>query len=217
LQKGELVTSLNDLERRRFRAATDDGLLDIMMAAVVSMFALAPLLSGPLGDFWSSAVFGPLWFVVYLFIRVVREHVLAPRIGTVEPGIDRRRRLRRVAIMLFVVNGLAFGVGVGAGLGFWVGWLDLSGWVYPISLGVVALIGFSLAAYAMSVWRSAIYGLLLALAPVGGEWLWRNDLAEHHGFPVGFGAVALVMLTTGIIRLITLVRVHLLPGTQATA
>jgi hypothetical protein len=210
------VTELRDLERRTFRAATDDGLLDIMMAAIVSMFAVAPLLSDPLGDFWSSAVFGPFWFAMYLAIRVVHKHVVAPRIGTVEPGTDRRRRLRRVTIVLFVVNAFALVIGVAAAFGLWAGWLDLTELVYPIALGVAALIVFSMTAYALSVGRYAIYGLLVAAAPLGGEWLWRNDLAAHHGYPAGFGAVALIMVVTGIVRLTTLLRNHPLPRDTAT-
>ncbi len=207
---------LRDLERRTFRAARDDGLLDIMMAAIVSMFAFAPLLSGPLGDFWSSAVFGPFWFAIYLAIRVVHKHVVAPRIGTVEPGTDRRRRLRQVTTVVFVVNAVAMVIGAAAVIGFSAGWLNLSGLVYPISLGVVALVIFSMTSYALSVRRYAVYGLLVAVAPLIGESLWRNDLAEHHGYPVGFGAVALIMLITGITRFTTLVRAYPVPNDTAT-
>ncbi len=202
------MDELRDLERRTFRAARDDGLLDIMMAAFVSMFALAPLLSDPLGDFWSSAVFGPFWFAMYLGIRTVHTHFVVPRLGTVEPGTDRRRRLRRVTVAVFAVNAAAVVIGGAAAVGFSAGWLDLAGLVYPISLGVVALVILSMTAYALSVWRYAIYGLLVAAAPLVGEWLYRNDFAEHHGYPVGFGVVALIMVVTGITRFTTLVRTY---------
>lgn len=211
------MDELRALERRTFRAARDDGLLDIMMAAIVSMFAFAPLLSDPLGDFWSSAVFGPFWFVIYLGIRAVQKHVVAPRIGTVEPGTQRRRRLRHITMVLFTVNAVALVVGVAAAIGFWAGWLNVTELIYPISLGVAALVVFSMAAYALSVWRYAIYGLLVFAAPLIGEALWRNDLAEHHGYPVGFGAVALIMVITGLTRLTTLLRTHPLPNDTATA
>ena len=57
----------NDLaaaERRGFRSVVDTGLWDVMLASVVAMFAIAPLLSVRLGDFWSSAVFVPFWGLV---------------------------------------------------------------------------------------------------------------------------------------------------------
>lgn len=210
------MNDLRQLERRTFRSAKDDGLLDIMMAAFVSLFAVAPLLSDRLGDFWSSAVFGPFWFAMYLGVRAVQKHVVAPRIGTIEPGTDRRHRLRQVTMVVFAVNAVALAAGVAAAIGFGAGWLNLSGLVYPISLALVALVLFSMAAYALSVWRYAIYGLLVAAAPLVGEALWRNDLAEHHGYPVGFGAVVLIMLITGITRFTMLVRAHPLRNDTAT-
>ena len=202
------MSDLRDLERRTFRAARDDGLLDVMIAAIVSILALAPLLKGPLGDFWSSAIFGPVWFGLYLITQVVSERVVVPRIGTVEAGADRRSQLRRVNTVLLVVYGAALGLGVTVGSGVWAGWLDLRGFALPIPLGVVALVVLSLVAYANSVWRYAVYGLLLAIAPLVGEWLWQNDLANHHGFPVAFGAAALIILVTGIVRLTTVLRNH---------
>jgi len=206
------MSELKDLERWTFRETRDDGLLDIMLAAFASMFALAPVLSEPLGDFWSSAIFGPIWYATYLAIRFLRSNVIIPRVGTVEPGSDRRKRMRRVAIALWVVNLTALGIGFAAANGLWSDWLDLSGVVYPISLGLAALIGLSLSAYALSVWRYAVYALLVAVAPLFGEWMWQRDLADHHGFPVAFGSVALIMLLTGLLRFASLVRKHPLPS-----
>lgn len=210
------MSQLDELERRTFRAARDDGLFDVMMAAIVSMFALAPLLSGSLGDFWSSAIFGPLWFTTYLVIRSVRERIIAPRIGTIEPGGDRKTRLRRVNIVLLVVNSLAFLVGIAAGSGWLSDYIDLGGLVYPITLGLAGLVIFSLVAYATSTGRYAVYGLMVAIAPLVGEWLWQNDLANHHGFPVVFGSTALIILITGLARLATLLRRYPLPNHPTT-
>jgi hypothetical protein len=206
------MSELRDLERRTFRATRDDGLLDIVMAAFVSMFALAPMLSAPLGDFWSSAIFGPIWFTTYLVVRYLHSRVVVPRVGSVEPGPDRRNRMRRVAIALWIVNLVAFAVVAAAARGVWSDWLDLSGMVYPIVLGFVALVGLSLAAYALSVWRYAVYGLLVAVAPLVGEWLWQQGRTAHHGFPIAFGSVALIMLITGVTKFANLIRSHPLPA-----
>ena len=48
---------LKKAERKLFSMIFDDGLLDIMISAFLLMFAIAPLLSETMGDFWSSAVF----------------------------------------------------------------------------------------------------------------------------------------------------------------
>lgn len=206
------MSDFKEIERKTFQVARDDGLLDVMMAAFVSMFALAPLWSEALGDFWSSAVFGPIWFAGYLVVRYLRAQVVTPRLGSMEPGKPRQQRIRRAGIVMSVVLSIAYVVGVVATQGFGPDWFDLGELVYPITLGLTALIVFSLTGYSLSVWRYYVYGVLVAIAPLIGEWLWQNDLAAHHGYPVAFGSVAVIMLTAGIARLLTIIRDHPLPG-----
>ncbi len=75
---------LQRIERSTFRSVADSGLWDIVLASLVAMFAIAPLLSGRLGDFWSAAVFLPFFAILLLGIRVVQARVIQPRIGIVE-------------------------------------------------------------------------------------------------------------------------------------
>lgn len=206
---------LKALERRTFRAANDDGLWDVLIASVVAMFAIAPILSDRLGDFWSSAIFIPIWIATYLSIRIIRVRVVVPRIGTVIPGPQRTRRMRRFGLAMLIVNTAALIAGIAVAAAAATDRLDFDGLGYPIALSVGSLVGFSLAAYATSVVRFAVYGLMLAVAPLVGEWLWRNDLAEHHGYPVAFGAVAAVILIVGIVRFTTLMRSHPVPPNAA--
>jgi hypothetical protein len=93
--------------------------------------------------------------------------------------------------------------------------LGYNGLAYPLTLGVVSLVGFSLAAYATSIIRFAVYGFMFAVAPLIGEWLWRNDLANHHGYPLVFGTAATVVLIVGVIRFTTLIRTHPVPPNTA--
>jgi len=208
---------LKALERRTFRTASDDGLWDVLIAAVFSMMALAPLLSGSLGDLWSSAIFAPILLGTYLVIRAVRKQVVIPRIGIVRFGEDRRRRLRRFSLVMLLVNVVALLLGLAAAIGVQRGWVDLGGGGigYPLTLGMVILIGFSVGAYAASIPRYYLYGLMLAGAPLVGEWLWQRDLATHHGYPIVFGAAAVIILVTGITRFFTRLRGHPLPQDPA--
>jgi nitrate reductase gamma subunit len=48
--------------------------------------------------------------------------------------------------------------------------------------------------------------LLLGLAPPIGEWLWVNHLTSHHGYPVTFGVISGIMILTGIMLLLRLLR-----------
>jgi hypothetical protein len=204
---------LKALERRTFRTVTDDGLWDVLIAGVFSMFAIAPLLSESLGDLWSSAIFAPIWLVTYLIIHAVRKHVVTRRVGTVHFGEDRKRRLRRFSVVMVAVNLVAALLGLAAAIGVQRGWVNLGGdgIGYPLALGIVILVGFSVGAYAASIPRYYLYGLMLAGVPLVGEWLWRNDLATHHGYPIVFGAAAVIILVTGITRFFTRLRGHPLP------
>jgi hypothetical protein len=206
---------LKALERRTFRTANDDGLWDVLIASVIAMFAIAPLLSDRLGDFWSSAIFLPVWIVTYLTIQVIRARIVIPRIGTVSPTPQRTRRMCRFGLVMVIVNTAALVAGLAIAAAAATDRLDFDGIGYPIALSVVSLVGFSLAAYVTSIVRFALYGLMLAVAPLIGEWLWRNDLAAHHGYPVAFGTVAAIIFVVGIVRFATLTRSHPVPPNTA--
>ena len=209
---------LETLEQRTFLTVTDDGLWDVLIAAVFANLAIGPLLSEDLGDFWSSALLAPVWLAMYLVIRVVRRRIVNPRVGTVRFGTDRRRRLRKLSIVMLIVNVLAALLGAVAAIGVQTNWLDLGdGSIgYPLGLGIVVLVGFSGAAFVTGIARYYPYGLMLSVAPLIGEWLWRNDLATHHGYPIVFGTAAAIILVTGIARFMAVLRSHPLPQHPAT-
>jgi hypothetical protein len=193
---------LEALEKATFRAATDDGTWDVVAAGFVAMFAIAPLLSSTLGDFWSSAVFVPAWGALYLAVRLVRARVITPRIGVVRFGPPRTRRLRRFATTMLAVNVIAFFLGIGAVVAFQEEWIKDGSLGFPLVLTLTCLVIFSMAAFTLGIPRYYGYGLMLAAAPLVGEWLWRRGLASHHGYPIVFGVAATVMAAAGILRLI---------------
>jgi hypothetical protein len=153
---------LKAAERRVFRTAVDHGLWDVFLASMVAMLAIAPLLSETMGDFWSSAVFLPVYAGVYLAIRLIREHVVVPRVGLVQFGSYRKNRLRR----------------------------------------------FTVVAYFLEIPRVFLYGVLLAVASLIGEWLFRRGYVSHHGYPVAAGVSAGVIAAIGLIKFALLIRRH---------
>jgi hypothetical protein len=200
--------SLREAERKAFRTATDDGLWDILLGCFFLMFAAAPLLSERLGDFWSSAVFLPFWGLVYWVILLIRKHVVAPRVGSVKFGSRRKSRLVKFQVVMLVVNLAALILGILALLNM----DSVPGQVYGAILGLFLLIGFSLAAYYLDYSRLYVYGLLVGLAPLVGEWLYIQGYAAHHGFPVVYGVSAGIMILTGLVVFIRLLRRYPLPG-----
>ena len=194
--------SLKGAERKVFNLAVNDGLWDILMGCFFLIFAIAPLLSNTLGDYWSSAVFLPFWLLVYLIVRWIRKHMVIPRIGVVKFGRVRQTRLRKFTISMLVVNIIAAILGVVAFMSFG----GVAGQVYTMTLGLIFLIGFSTAAYILNINRLFVYGLLAGLSFLVGELLWVNGYASHHGLPITFGLTSGLMILVGLALFIRLLR-----------
>ena len=201
--------SLKDTERKVFQSTFADGLWDVFLGCSFPLqLAIGPFLSVSMGDFWSSAVFLPFWGAVYLVIWLVRKNVVAPRVGVVKFGAARKTRLKKYTAAMLVINVIAFILGIVAFLGFG----SLPAGEPPITMGLILLIGFSTAAYFLDFPRLYVYGLLGALAPLVGEWLYQNMGASHHGFPIVFGTLAGVMILTGLVTFARFLQNNPLPA-----
>ncbi|HSF81476.1 MAG TPA: hypothetical protein VLA49_09595 [Anaerolineales bacterium] len=194
--------SLKEAERKVFTSTYNDGMWDIFLGAFFLMFAIAPLLSNRLGDFWSSVIFLPFWGLVYLVILLVRRYVVRPRTGIVIFGQRRIARLMKFNLVMLGINTVAMVLGLAVALSF----TNLPSQAPTMILGLIFLIGFSLAAYFLDFSRFYLYGLLTGTAPLVGEWLYRNLGATHHGFPVTFGFVAGLMVLSGLVIFVRFLR-----------
>jgi hypothetical protein len=186
--------SLEQAEKRAFRTKYDDGLWDILAGCFFLIFVIALFLSARLGDFWTSAAFGAFMLLLLLGVRLIRKHVVVPRVGVVKFGRARKAKLRKFTLVMLVVNIVAVILGIFAATQF----EKLSGQMIAIIFGLILLAGFSLAGYFLDFSRLYIYGLLLGLSPQVGEWLYGKGLATHHGFPVTFGTSAAIMILVGL-------------------
>lgn len=198
--------SLRETERRAFRATFQDGLWDVFLGCIMAQLAIAPLLSTRLGDFWSSAVFLPVWLLVCAVIWLVRKYVVTPRMGTFRFGRARTRRLMRYSLVMLAANVLALILGTVAAFN-----PGTVGSMPSIGLGVILLAALSLAAYFLDYPILYLYGVLLALAPLVGEWLWRHKYVAHHGWPVTFGIASATIILIGLYKFVRLLRRYPLP------
>jgi hypothetical protein len=192
--------SLKDLERGLFRNSIQDGVLDIQIGLMLLSFVLPIYLSPKLGDFWSSAVFLPLWFLVIFGLRAYRKKVVQPRVGTMKYGTYRKKKLMTLNIIILVVNLLALILGLVTFFNF----SAFSGWGITAGFSIIILTGFSLAGFMLEMPRLYLYAILIAAAPVIGEYLYLNFGASHHGFPITFGFSSAVLVLTGLIILVRL-------------
>ena len=199
--------SLKDAERKVFRTTYNDGLVDIFLGCFFLMFTFGPYLSLILGDFWSSVAFLPFWALVYLVLKLIRKRVVTPRIGVVKFGQARKAKLIKFSAVMLILNVVALILGSVAALSFG----RVPGQMFTIIFGLILLIGFSIAAYFLDFNRLYIYGLLVGLSPLVGEWLWINGYATHYGFPITFGTSAGIMILAGLAVFIRLLHDNPVP------
>lgn len=194
------IEDLREAELRSFRTAYDDGLWDVLVACFVAMFAVAPLLSSSLGDFWSAAIFVPVWLGAYGLIWLIRRTVVSPRVGVVRLGVSRQRRLRTMTVLLLTLNAIAFIGGLIAAVQG-----PAAGWTTTIVFWLIVLALFSVMGYFLDTPRLYAYGLMLGAAVVIGEWLFREGYVAHHGYPVMFGLATIAIATVGLVRFVRLI------------
>jgi len=194
--------SLKELERNMYRDSIQDGILDIQIGCMLLMFVLPIYLNDFLGDFWSSMVFLPLWILVIIGFRAYRKKVIQPRVGKIQYGTYRKKRLKRTNIIILVINAIALLLGI---LSF-IQFKDVSGYVISSRFSIILLIGFSLAGYMLDFPRLYIYGIIISAAPIVGEYLYQNLGFSHHGFPATFGILSAGMIITGLIILVRLLK-----------
>jgi hypothetical protein len=198
----EQQIDLKELERRVWTSFYDDGLGDILLGCVILMFALAPLLSDiGFGDFWSAFVFLPFWAVVCILIVLLRKRVVIPRMGLVGFGRERKKRLIKFNILMFVVLSASLILGI----------VSLRGsmthaWVHSLRFIAIMLVGFGLAGYFLGFARLYVYGILAALSIPVGEWLYSHAGIPHHGWPITFGFTAGAVIVTGVIFFVRFLR-----------
>jgi hypothetical protein len=200
--------SLKQAEQRAFTSTFQDGLVDILIGSGISMLAITPILSRSLGDFGSSAVFVAFWALVWLVVWLLRRYVVKPRVGVVQFGTWRIARLTHFHVVILVVLLVSFALGIVSALGFG----KLPRWMPAVSLCLLMLCGFSIAAYLLNFSWLYLYGALAALAPLVGEALYIYVQAPHHGWPITFGFTAGVAILVGLVKFIRLLRAHPLPA-----
>ena len=128
-------------------------------------------------------------------------------------GSWRRARLTRFSVVMLVLNLVAFVLGIVFALRFGT----VPGWAHTASYSLIFLASFSLAATFLGASCLYLYGALIALSPLVGEWFYVHLNVPHHGYPVTFGLSAAVPICVGLVKLIRLLRAHPTPSREPYA
>jgi hypothetical protein len=199
--------SLKDAELKAFTSAFQHGLWDIFIGCFLLQFVIAPSLGRSLGAFWSSFVFLPFFAVVFLVLWMVRKNVIVPRVGIVEFGAWRKKRVIRFNIVMVLALTVVFALSILSLVQF----DSIPGWIHIARFSLVFLIGFCVAAYFLDFTRLYIYGVLIALSPIIGEVLYVYLKVPHHGIPITFGISAGLIILTGLLLFVRFLQDHPIP------
>jgi len=207
--------NLKELERKAFRSTFQDGLWDIFLGFLLLNMGGSTLLGGSeMSPLWSMIVLTVFAGVVLLLFWAGKKFITTPRIGSVKFGAQRKSKLKRVRLVLFMsvlVGALMSIWGVGsrvAGVPYLIAQVPLPAYVWAVQCVVV----FSLAAYFMDVTRFYFYGVLYALPfPLGILLAENTDLAGASSMAITFGASGAVMVLVGAVLFARFLRRYPLP------
>jgi hypothetical protein len=198
--------NLTKLEKKTFKFVHEDGLWDIMIGLTLIIFMVLPLYLSDAGlsDFWSSFVMLIPYALVFLIITTFRSKLVGPRIGFFKIGQSRRKKIRilNVLLVILLVLGAIFSL---LAFDLFVP-MDKQAWFFPLLISSVFLFMFSAAAFLLSGPRFLMYGIMIAFFVPAGEILFRKGILTHHGFPAVFGTAALIIILTGIIKLVLFIK-----------
>ena len=96
---------LKAAERKAYQLSTSqDGLYDIFFGSYIILLSAAPWLDeNGLPSPWSVILPFGLGMMIFLCIMLIKKFVVAPRIGQVRFGTERKRRLKRLSIAMIVI------------------------------------------------------------------------------------------------------------------
>jgi len=164
-----------------------------------------------MGDFWSAFIFLPFFGLLYLLIHLVRKNIVAPRIGTFKLGKPYQKKQFIFNLVMVAINLVIFALGLVA-FYLTVKTSVVNGKVAGVVIngifGLVIFLGFSASAYILKYPRLYVYGSLMLLAPLVGEWLYTYHGALHHGYPIVFGFSSGLLILVGLVSFVCLVKNH---------
>jgi len=201
-----MSTTINfeKLEEKVFTTMHKDGLLDVFIGIVLLQFVVGPLLTDiGFSDFEASSAFIPVWLITFIAYFLIKRFVTKPRIGNIKPGFKRKSKMIKVNIILTLILFTGFLTGL-----LYEQFADSIRMQFPLMISMLILAVASVTAYYLDITRFYYYGLLIALGPIIGEMLWNNGMVSHHGYPLVFGILSIVLISIGIIQFFRFIQAY---------
>jgi hypothetical protein len=168
--------NLKEAERKAFRLSTSqDGLYDTFLGLFIMLLSITPWLDeNGMRTPWNIILVEGIAFAILLGVLAIKKFVVAPRIGQVRFGAERKNRMKRLAIgmaIIFILTVVLFGMTVRA-IYFGEPLVDKPIQSnFPLDIvhtgaGIFIFAIFSVIGYINDYPRMYIYGLLFGLGYV---------------------------------------------------
>ena len=168
--------NVKDAERKAYQLSTSqDGLYDIFIGTYIALLSTTPWLDeNGLRTPWNVTLALGLGQLIFIGVILLKKYIVAPRIGQVRYGTERKRRMKRLALgmaIIFLLTVVLFGMTVSA-IYFrepiFKGSMESS---FPLDIvhtaaGIFIFAVFSLIGYMNDYVRLYIYGFLFGLGYV---------------------------------------------------
>jgi hypothetical protein len=221
----EQMTDLSDLkavEKKAFKSTFEDGAWDLYLGVMLLPLVIFPLVRYALhADLaWAVLAMALIYALAFAGFRWLKKHVTQPRLGMIQPGLSRRKKLHTlrmvgavavlatIALVLLTIPanpltrisvfGISFqSVILGLPLVFW-------------KFTFLAIIGSALAAWLLDFPRLLLYGVLLGIAvPVDSVYFSESGWMPLTTF------TALLAIGIGLVCLVRFLRRYPLPQMEA--
>jgi hypothetical protein len=168
--------SIKEAERKAYRLSTSqDGLYDIFIGVFIILLSTMPWLDeNGLRTPWNVILVEALGFLGLLGVLLAKKFTIAPRIGRVRFGIERKKRMKRLAAGLaaiFLVTLVLFGMTVSAIYHQEPIFKSSFSWSLPLDIvhtaaGIFIFVLFCVIGYMNDYVRLCLYGFIYGLGYV---------------------------------------------------
>jgi MFS family permease len=204
---------LKTAERKAFQLSTSqDGLYDIFLGLYIILQSAEPWLDeNGLRTPWNVILVLALGLLILLGVLLVKKFMVAPRIGRVRYGPERKRRMKRLAIamvIIFLLTLALFGMTVSA---IYFREPIFSGpveWSFPLDIvhtaaAIFIFAIFSLIGYMNDYVRLYFYGFLFGLG-----YIVSTTLQDINGtlFYWPWAVAGLIAVVTGLVLFVRFLR-----------
>jgi MFS family permease len=204
---------LKTAERKAFQLSTSqDGLYDIFIGAYIVLQSAEPWLDeNGLRTPWNVILVLALGLLILLGVLLVKKFIVAPRIGRVRYGPERKQRIKRLAIgmvIIFLLTLALFGMTVSA---IYFREPIFSGpveWSFPLDIvhtaaAIFIFAIFSLIGYMNDYVRLYFYGFLFGLGYIVSTTL--QDITGN-SFYWPWAVAGLIAVVTGLMLFVRFLR-----------